>query len=82
MLPHLPAEDAPLLRHIRKQKQRAGRKRLPAHKKSNDGFNKLFGDDDASVRVDARIGTLNDMSSSCCHCRGVCVCACVVPPDM
>ena len=50
-MPLVPEEDARLVRHIRKQKQRMEkRKHTPVVKKTHEGFDMLFGTDDKSVR--------------------------------
>ena len=48
----IPLDDAPLLRHIRKQKKRAERRRNAggSDRKSHKDFEQLFGSDDMTVR--------------------------------
>jgi hypothetical protein len=46
----IPVDDAPLLRHIRKQKKRAERRKHSSSRKSHKDFEQLFGSDDMTVR--------------------------------
>lgn len=48
----VPAEDARLIRHIRKQKQRMDKKKHAPVKKTHEGFDLLFGTDDKTVSQD------------------------------
>jgi hypothetical protein len=76
VMPLVPADDARLVRHIRKQKQRMERrKHMPAVKKTHEGFDMLFGTDDKSVREVVCICAPSCLSDVC-----VCVCVCVRVP--